>query len=99
MFNDKKEYTDSLKKFHETSLPKKENFYSNLDMEDITDANYKHAKKEWKNFEIKSLREYHNLYLQSDTLFLGYVFENFHNKCTELDPACFLSALELAWQA
>ena len=68
-------------------------------MEDITDANYKHAKKEWGNFEIKSLSEYHNLYLQSDTLLLGYVFENFHNKCIELDPACFLSALKLAWQA
>ena len=31
-------------KFNETSLPEKEDFYSNLDMEDIADANYVHGK-------------------------------------------------------
>ena len=44
---------DSWKTFDETSLPDEEDFYSNLNMEDITDADYKHAKKVWKNFETK----------------------------------------------
>ena len=47
-----------------------------------------------KNFEIKNLGEYHNLYVQSDTLLLADVFETFQNKCIEiyeLDPTCLLS--------
>ena len=66
-------------------------------MEDITYVDYKHAKKVWKDFEIKTLGEYH------DTLLLADVFENFQNKCIkiyELDPAHFLLAASgLAWQA
>ena len=48
-----------------------------------------------KNFEIKNLGEYHNLYVQSDTLLLADVSETFQNKYIEiyeLDPACLLSA-------
>ena len=91
-------------KFNETSLPEKEDFYSHLNMEDVTDADYAHAKKirVCKDFEIKSLGEYHNLYVQSNTLLLAHVFENFRNKCLEiyeLDPAKFLSAQGLAWLA
>ena len=64
-------------------------------MEDITDADYAHAKKVCKDFEIKNLGEYHDLYVQSDTLLLADVFENFRNMCIQiykLDPATFLSA-------
>ena len=64
-------------KFDETSLPEIEDFYSNLNMEDITGADHKHAKKVWKNFKIKNLGEYHDLYAQSDTLLLADVFESF----------------------
>ena len=46
---------DSLKRFDETLFPDKENFYSNLNMENISDADYKHAQKVWKSFEIKIL--------------------------------------------
>ena len=70
-------------------------------MED-TDADYAQAKRFCKNFEIKNLGEYHDLYVQSDTLMLADVFENFRNMCLkiyELDPAKFLSAPGLAWQA
>ena len=59
-------------------------------------------KKVWEAFKIKNLGEYHNLYVQCDTLLLADVFENFRNKCIEryeLDPAHFLSAPGLAWQA
>ena len=43
---------DNSKKFNETSLPKKENFYSHLNMEDITDAEGAHPKRVSKDFEI-----------------------------------------------
>ena len=52
-------------------------FYSHLNMEDITDADYAHAKRVCKDFEIKKLEKYHDLYIQSDTLSLADVFENF----------------------
>ena len=71
-------------------------------MEDITDANYAHSKGVCKDFEIKHLGEYHDLYVQSNTLLLADVFENFRNMCIniyELDPANFHSAPGLAWQA
>ena len=84
-----------MEKFNETSLPEKEDFYSHLNMEDITDADYVYAKKVCKDFWINNLEEYHDLYVQSDTLLLADVFENFRNICLKiykLDPAKFLSA-------
>ena len=80
----------------------KKAFYSALNLEDITDKSYEHAQKVWGVFEIKNLGEYHDLYVQSDTLLLADVFENFRDKCIEiyeLGPAHFLSAPGLAWQA
>ena len=96
------EYMDSWEKFDETTLPPKEAFYSNLNLEDISDEDYAHAQKVWDVFEINNLGEYHDLYVQSDTLLLADVFENFRNKCLEiyeLDPIYFVSAPGLAWQA
>ena len=63
------EYIDEWEKFNET-LPEKEEFYSNLNMEDITDADYMHAKRVCKDFEMKNLIEYHDLYLENDIFFL-----------------------------
>ena len=63
-------------------------------MEDITDADYVHAKRVSKDFEIKDLGEHHDLYVQELTLLLADVFENFKNMCLkiyELDPARFFS--------
>ena len=71
-------------------------------MEDITDTDYAHAKRVCKDFEIKNSGEYHDLYVQSDTLLLADVFGNFRNMCLEIyevDPAKFLLAPGLAWQA
>ena len=97
------QYTDSWERFDETSLPdKKKAFYSELYLEDITDKDYTHAQKVFEEFNLKNLGDYHDLYVQSDTLLLADVFENFRNKCIEiyeLDPAHFLSAPGLAWQA
>ena len=66
----------------------------------IIDADYAHAKRVCKDFETKKLGEYHDLYVQSDTLLLSDIFENFWNMCTEiyeLDPEKFLSTSGLAW--
>ena len=67
-------------KFNETSLPEKD-FYSHLNMEDNSDADYTHGKRVCKDFEIKNEGECHNLYVQSDTLLLVDVlkYENFRN--------------------
>ena len=96
------EYMDSWKGFYETSLRNKEAFYSSLNMEDITDVDYRHAKRVFKSLHNKNLGDYHDLYVQRDTLLLADTFENFRNKCIEiyeLDPAHSLSAPGLAWQA
>ena len=96
------EYMDNWERFNETLLPNKESFYSNLNMENIENIDYRHGINIFKIFELNNLGEYHNLYVQSDTLLLADVFENFRNKCLEiyeLDPAHFLSLPGLAWQA
>ena len=93
---------DSWERFDEASLPDKEAFYSSLNKEDITDVDHMHAKRVFKEFNNKSLGDYHDLYVQGDTLLLADVFENFRNKCIEiyeLGLAHFLSAPGLAWQA
>ena len=96
------EYMDNWEKFDETSLPNKESFYSSLNMENIDDIDYRHGNNVFKRFKLKNLEEYHDLYVQSDTLLLADVFENFRNMCIkvyELDPAHFLSLPGLTWQA
>ena len=68
-------------------------------MEDISDAHYTHTKSVCKDFEIKNLGNYHDLYLQSHTFLLAYAFQNFWKICIEiykLDPPRFLAAPRLA---
>ena len=96
------EYMDSWERFNETSLPSKEDFYSNLNREDIDDIDYRHGNNVFKGFKLENLGDYHDLYVQSDTLLLADVFENFRDMCIkvyELDPAHFVSLPGLAWQA
>ena len=93
---------DSWERFNETSLPSKESFYSNLNMEDIDDIDYRYDNNVFNKFKLNKLGDYHDLYVQSDTLLLADVFENFRDMCLkeyELDPAHFLSLPGLAWQA
>ena len=81
---------------------KKKGFYGGLNLEDIADKDYTHAQKVFEEFKFKNLGDYHNLYVQSDTLLLADVFENFRTKCIEiyeLHPAHFLSAPGLVWRA
>ena len=93
---------DSWEKFDETSLPDKKAFYSELNLEDISDKDYLHAQKVCDVFEMNNIGDYHDLYVQTDTLLLADVFENFRNRGIEiygLDPSYFLSAPGLPWQA
>ena len=78
------EYMDNWERFDETSLPDKESFYSSLNMENIDDIDYRHGKNVFKKFKLKNLAEYHDLYVQSDTLLLADVFENFRNMCIKV---------------
>ena len=75
---------DSSERFDETSLPDKKAFYSKLYLENITDKDYTHAQKVFEEFKLKNLGEYYDPYVQSDTLLLADVFENFRNICTEI---------------
>ena len=95
------EYVDSWERFNETSLPSKEDFYSNLNMENIDDIDYRHGNNVFKIFKLENLEDYHDLYVQSDTLLLA-VFQNFRDMCVkvyELDCTHFLLLSGLAWQA
>ena len=96
------EYADNWERFSEISLPSKEDFHSNLNMEDIRDIDYRHANNVFKRFKLENLGNYHDLYVQSDTLLSADIFNNFRDMCIkeyELDPAHFLSFPGLAWQA
>ena len=93
---------DSWEKYDENALPYKKDFYSSLNLEDISDEDYAHTQKVWEVFKINNLGDYHDLYVQSETLLLADVFQNFRNMCLEiyeLDPVYSVSAPGLAWQA
>ena len=96
------DYVDCLGKLDEKQLPPIEEFYSHLNEEGISEDDYEHAKTVWKKFKIKSMRDYHDLYLESDVLLLADVFENFRNVCLKnykLDPAWYYTSPGLTWDA
>ena len=96
------EYMDSWERFNETSLPKKESFYSKLNDEHITEDEYSHAQTVWDTFECKTLGDYHDLYVKTDVTLLADVFENFRKLCLEqygLDPAHYFTSPGLSWDA
>ena len=96
------DYMNGIKKFSEEKLPQKEKFYSKLNDSNISDEDYDHAQRIWKEFGMKNLGEYHDLYLKSDVLLLADVFEEFRNVCMEnysLDPAWYYTSPGLSWDA
>ena len=93
---------DSFEKFNQTELPSKEHFYSILNDQHVTNDEYDHARKVWKAFKIKTMGEYHELYLGSDVLLLTNVFENFRKTCMryyKLDPCHYFTSPGLSWDA
>ncbi|XP_057310023.1 uncharacterized protein LOC130648021 [Hydractinia symbiolongicarpus] len=96
------EYVDSFDTFNETNLTAKDDFYSKLNMSGISDADYAHAQKVWKDMKIKNMGVYHDIYLKTNVLLLADVFKIFRKTCLkhyQLDPAHFYTAPGLAWQA
>ena len=96
------EYMDKAEKFNETKLPPREAFYSKLSGEGISNGNYKHAWNVWNTFKMKTFKDYHKLYNETDVLLLADVFENFRDLCLKiygLDPVYYFTAPGLAWDA
>ena len=96
------DYMDSFDKFNKTELPNKDEFYSILNNEHITNEQYNHAQNVWKCFDLKTMGDYHDLYLKSDILLLADVFENFRVTCLQyykLDPCHYFTSPGLAWDA
>ena len=95
------DYMDSFEKFNH-KLPSKEDFYSILNDQHISNEDYEHAQNVWNKFSLKNMGDYHNLYLKSDILLLADVFENFRNTCLEyykLDPCHYFTSPGLSWDA
>ena len=96
------EYMNTEERFNETKLPPKEAFYSRLSGEGITEEDYKHALNVWDVFKMKTFKDYHGLYNETDVLLLADVFENFRNnnlRIYKLDPAHYFTAPGLSWDA
>ena len=96
------DYMDSFSKFNDTQLPRREDCYSLLTDEDISEDDYSHAEDVWKTFKLKNMGEYHDLYLKSDILLLADAFENFRKTCLTycgLDPLHYVTSPGLAWDA
>ena len=96
------EFMDDFEKFKKQSLPKKTSFFSRLKQEKISDEDFEHAQKVWKEFGLKNMGDYHDLYLKTDVLLLSDVMVNFRKLCEknyELDPAHFFTVPGMAWDA
>ena len=96
------EYVNSWDRFEETQLPPISAFYSNLNMSSISEEDYQHAQKVWKEFGIHNLGDYHDLYLRIDVVLLANVYDAFRDTCLKhykLDPAHFYTSPGLAWPA
>ena len=94
------EYMSSWDKFKE-SIPPIEAFYSKLSMSKISEDDYQHAKRVWKEFVIQNLGDYHDLCLRTDVILLANVFEAFRDTCLKhysLAPAHFYMTPGLAWK-
>ena len=61
------ECMESWERFDETLLPNKKALYNSLNMNGVTNVDYRHAKRVFKNFSNKNIGDYIDLYVQSDT--------------------------------
>ena len=96
------DFMDSFEKFNNKQLPNKDEFYSILNNESISDEDYQHAQNIWKTFKLKTMGEYHDLYLKSDVLLLADVFGNFRKTCMQyykLDLCNNFTSPGLSWDA
>ena len=96
------EFMTDFNKLNVNKLPSKKDFYNKLNNSNISDEEYEHAQKVWEEFNCKTMRNYHDLYLKTDVLLLADVMENYRNVCIDnyrLDPLWYYTAPGLAWDA
>ena len=96
------EFMTDFEKLNVSELPPKDKFYSKLNDSNIDGEEYEHAQKVWKEFNCRTMRDYHDLYLKTDVLLLTDVMENYRNICIDnygLDPLWYYTAPGLAWDA
>ena len=96
------DWFDNFNRLYVDNLPPKESFHSRLNDTDISIEDYQHAQNVWEIFDMKIMRDYHDLYLKSDVLLVSDVFENFRDVCLDnyhLDPIFYYTAPGLAWDA
>ena len=93
------EWMDSFEKFTK-QLPPKKAFFSQLNETEISEEDFQHARNIWILFQMKTMQEFHGLYLKTDTILLADVFENFRKTCLEtykLEPCWYLTTQSFAW--
>ena len=96
------QWVDNVEKLNHHGLPPADDFYSTLSQETISEKNYKHAQNVYAKLNCKSFKDYHFTYLKTDVLLLADAFEDFRTTCYNydgLDPANYISAPSLAWDA
>jgi hypothetical protein len=95
-------YMNDFERFEETSLPEKSMFYNDLKKKDISDKDFAFIHELWDTFQLKTLGDLHDLYMETDVLLLTDIFEEFRNFSLlkyRLDPAHFNTAPGLSWSA
>ena len=96
------EYMTDFSRLGATCLPPKEAFYSQLSDSHITDSDYAHAQNVWETFGCKSMKDYHDLYLETDVLLLADVMTEFRKTCKKaygLEALHYYTSPGLAWDA
>ena len=96
------EYINSLERFNEPQLPTIDKIYSKLSDKSVSEKDYEHAQKVWKEFNCQTLGDYHDLYLKTDVVLLADVFQTFRKTCMgsyKLDPLHYCTAPGLSWVA
>lgn len=96
------DYMNSMKKLKKTKLPSIEKFYNQLTDSNITEQEYQFAQNVWKEFNVKNMQQYTNIYLKADVLILADIFENFRSQCLQiygLDPAHYVTTPSYSWDA
>ena len=89
------EYMDSFKNFSEDKLSDKCEFFNSLKDECISEKDYERAYNVWNAFKMKTMSDYHDLYLKANVLLLTDLFKRFIKTWLDyygLDPCHFLSS-------